>query len=169
MNNQKKTTVFLVQAAVIAALYAALTLFLAPISFSGNQFRVAEALTLLPVLTPAAIPGLAVGCIIGNITSPYGIVDIIFGTCATLLAAICTRLTRNIRIKGLPVLSVVFPVIFNALIIGAEITFLASEGFQWRAFVLTAASVGFGEIVVCFLLGLPMCAAIEKIKIFKKG
>ena len=94
MNNQKKTTVFLVQAAVIAALYAALTLFLAPISFSGNQFRVAEALTLLPVITPAAIPGLAVGCIIGNITSPYGIVDIIFGTCATLLAAVCTRLTR---------------------------------------------------------------------------
>ena len=69
MNNQKKTTVFLVQAAVIAALYAALTLFLAPISFSGNQFRVAEALTLLPVITPAAIPGLAIGCIIGNITS----------------------------------------------------------------------------------------------------
>ncbi|MGN1169759.1 MAG: QueT transporter family protein, partial [Acutalibacteraceae bacterium] len=77
-------------------------------------------------------------------------------------------LTRNIRIKGLPVLSAVFPVIFNALIIGAEITFLASEGFQWRAFVLTAASVGFGELVVCFVLGLPLSAAIERIKIFKK-
>ena len=166
--NNKKTTVYLVQAAFIAALYAALTYFLEPISFSGNQFRVAEALTILPVLTPAAVPGLTIGCIIANIASPYGVVDIICGSLATLLAALCTRATRNIRFKNLPVLSALFPVLFNALIVGAEISILTTGSFNISVFLPIAASVAFGEVVVCLLGGLPLSAALQRTKIFEK-
>ncbi len=167
--NKKLSTAYLVQAAFIAAVYATLTYFLEPISFSGSQFRVSEALTLLPVLTPAAVPGLCIGCIIANLSSPYGIVDIICGSAATLSAAICTRLVRNLRIKNMPVLSAVFPVLFNAVIVGAEISALATGGFTWTLFAVSAASVGFGEAVICFILGIPLARALEKTKIFSKG
>ncbi len=166
--NKKFSTVYLVQAAFIAAVYVALTYFLKPISFSGAQLRVAEALTILPVLTPAAIPGLTIGCIISNLSSPYGMADIICGSVATLLAAICTRITRNITFKNVPVLSAAFPVIFNMVIIGAEISALSTDGFTWPVFAATAASVGLGQSIACFALGLPLCAALKKTKIFNK-
>ncbi len=166
--NKKRSTVYLVQAAFIAALYAALTYFLEPISFSGAQFRVSEALTILPVLTPAAIPGLTIGCVIANISSPYGVVDIICGSAATLFAALCTRATRKIKIINIPFLSAFFPVVFNAVIVGAEISALATGGFTWSLFFVTAASVAFGEAVVCFLGGLPLNTALERTRIFEK-
>lgn len=169
MKVKKTTTVYLVQAAMIAAIYAALTLFLEPISFSGNQFRVSEALTLLPVLTSAAIPGLTIGCLIANISSPYFVVDMICGSLATLGAAVCTRKARNIRFKNLPVLSAVFPVIFNGVIVGAEISALATGGFTWQLFLVSGASVALSETVVCFLLGLPLCAGLEKLHVFENG
>ena len=164
----KKNTRFLCEAAIIAAVYAALNLLLRPISFGVTQFRAAEALTLLPVLTPAAVPGLAVGCILSNISSPYGLADIIFGSAATLLSALCSRKTRNIRIKKLPVLSAVFPTVFNAVFVGAEITFLSTEGFMLKTFFLTAASVFLSEAVICFLLGVPLCRAVERTDIFNE-
>ena len=166
--NKKNSTIYLVQAAFIAAVYIALTYFLKPISFSGSQLRVAEALTILPVLTPAAVPGLTIGCIISNLSSPYGVVDIICGSAATLLAAICSRATRNVTVKGVPVLSAVFPVIFNAVIIGAEISALNTGGFTWPVFGAMAVSVGFGQLLACFVLGLPLCAALKKTKVFDK-
>lgn len=165
--NKKTSTAYLVQAAFIAAVYAALTYFLEPISFSGSQLRVAEALTILPVLTPAVVPGLTIGCILANLSSPYGIVDIICGSAATLLAALCTRKTRNIRFKNLPIFSAVFPVLFNALIVGAEISALSTGGFTWSVFGATAVSVALGECIVCFALGIPLTTALEKTKIFK--
>ena len=164
--NKKTSTVYLVQAAFIAAVYVALTHFLEPIPFSGTQLRVAEALTLLPVLTPAAVPGLTIGCILANLSSPYGVVDIICGSVATLLAALCTWKMRNIRLKSVPILPALFPVIFNAVIVGAEISALGTGGFTWPVFGATAASVALGECVACFGLGLPLCAALQKTKIF---
>ena len=122
MKKMKKGTAYTVQAALIAAIYAALTYAVAPLSFGATQFRISEALTVLPVFTPAAIPGLAIGCIIANIGSPYGPIDILLGTVATVLAALATRLTRNIKIKNIPLLSFIFPTVFNGIIIGAEIT-----------------------------------------------
>ena len=109
MKKMKKGTVYTVQAALIAAIYAALTYAVAPLSFGATQFRISEALTVLPVFTPAAIPGLAIGCIIANIGSPYGPIDILLGTVATVLAALATRLTRNIKIKNTPPAVVYFP------------------------------------------------------------
>lgn len=171
--NKKNTrtnnaTIYLVQGALIAAIYAALTYFLAPLSYGPVQFRFSEALTVLPAFTPAAIPGLTIGCLLANLSSPYGIVDIVFGTVATLLAAISTYITRKIIIKGVPILAPLFPVIFNGLIVGFEISYLSPEGFSVLAFLSAFLSVAFGEAVICFVLGVPLCVGLNKSKIFQK-
>ncbi|MBR5321586.1 MAG: QueT transporter family protein, partial [Clostridia bacterium] len=134
MNRNKKKTMFIVESAVIAAIYAGLT-YLAGIfgvAYGGIQFRFSEALTILAVFSPAAIPGLTIGCFLGNITSPYGIVDVICGTLATLIAAVLSYKTRNIKFKDLPLLSAIFPVIANAIIVGLEITLFMPEGFAFK-------------------------------------
>lgn len=161
--NKKKTN-FLVTAALIAALYAALTYAAAllNIAYGEIQFRFSEALTILAAVTPAAIPGLTVGCFLGNITSPYGMVDIICGTLATFIAAVLSYMTRKVQFKGLPLLSALFPVIANAIIVGLEITLFMPEGFKLGAFLLCAAQVGAGELVVCYVLGIPLYAALKK-------
>lgn len=123
MKNKKLSVRFLTESAVIAALYAAATYLSAAFSLAYGpvQFRLSEALTVLSTLTPAAIPGLTIGCIIGNISSPMGIWDVLFGSAATLLGAVTGRMLRNVQIKKLPVLSSLMPVIFNAVIVGLEI------------------------------------------------
>ena len=166
-----KKTVFLVQVGIIAAAYAALTIGVYPLSYGAVQFRFSEALTILAAFTPAAIPGLSIGCFISNIIGPYSWIDAVFGTSATLLAAICSWCARKIMIKGLPVLSAMFPVVFNALIIGLEINifFLAeNQTFTASGFLLSALWVGLGELAVCYVLGLPLYAAIKKTKILNK-
>lgn len=169
MKKMRKSTVYAVQGALIAALYAALTYAVSPIAFGSMQFRVSEALTVLPIFTPAAIPGLAIGCVIANIGSPWGPVDIIVGTVATILAAIATRLTRNIKVKNIPLLSLLFPTIFNAIIVGAEITLLTPGESGLIAFLASAGGVGLGELVVCYTLGILLFLGIERTKIFKKN
>ncbi len=164
----KRKTVYLVQGAFIATIYAAFTYFFEPISFSSTQFRISEALTILPALTPAAIPGLTIGCIISNLTSPYGAVDIICGSLATFLAGVCSFYSRKIKFKGLPVLSAAFPVIFNSVIVSAEISVLTTGRFSVSLFLMSLISVGFGELVMCFLCGLPLYSALSKTKIFEK-
>ena len=167
-----KKTRFLVESAIIAAIYAALTLAIYPLSYGAVQFRFSEAMTVLPVFTPAAIPGLTIGCIIANLAGPMSWIDAIFGTAASLLAAICTYLTRNIRFKNMPLLSLVFPVIFNAVIIGLEINIFflpADETFTFTGFLISALWVGLGEAVVCYLLGNPLALALDKSRIFKNG
>ena len=117
----KNGITYIAQAGVIAALYVALTYISAAfnLAYGPFQIRLSEMLTILPVFTPAAIPGLVIGCVIGNLGSPLGIVDIIFGSVATLIAAILTRSFKPYKIKGLPVLSAL-PIIVNALVIGLE-------------------------------------------------
>lgn len=166
---KEKQTYRLVLGAVIAALYAVLTYFAGMLNLAyGNvQFRFSEALTVLAAFTPAAIPGLTIGCLLANLGSPYGVVDIICGTAATLFAAIFTYLTRNVKVKGLPVLAPLFPVIFNAVIVGAEITMFLPEGFSFYGFLIQALWVGLGELVICYGAGLPLAAAIEKTNLKK--
>lgn len=165
MNNKK--TVFTVEAAVIAAMYAGLTYAASALNlaYGSIQFRFSEALTILACLSPAAIPGLTIGCFLGNITSPYGLVDIICGTLATLIAAVLSYWTRNIKFKDLPLLSAIFPVLTNAVIIGLEITLFMPEGFKFEAFLITAGQIAIGQFVVCYGLGIPLYKVIKKIKI----
>lgn len=164
-----KSTVYIVQAAVIAALYAALTILqntLLPGTASmAVQFRVAEVLTILAVFTPAAIPGLTIGCVIANISSlsvlgPY---DMIFGSLASLLAAVMMYLLRNKRLFRLPVASALMPALANGIIVGFEIEFFFVEGgFHFGDFLFQGALVALGELGVLFVLGLPLARLIEK-------
>lgn len=160
----------LVVAAMVAALYTVLTYLASAmnLAYGPVQFRFSEALTLLPVLTPFAIPGLAVGCFFSNMMSTLGMVDMVFGTTATLLAAICTYLVRNVRIKGVPFLAPLMPVLWNTVVIGAEIACLSDAGgfslanFSWQVFLASALSVGLGELVICYGLGLPLVLLLER-------
>ncbi len=165
---KNKKILHLVYGAIIAAFYAAATVLISPLSYGAIQFRFSEALTVLSVFTPAAVPGLTVGCIIANLASPYGMWDIIFGSAATLLAAITARLFRHITVKGIPVLSVIMPVIFNAVIVGAEIAILTpSDSSKLALFAISALQVGAGELAVCLLGGIPLYCAVRKTNIFK--
>ena len=164
-----KSTVYIVQAAVIAALYAALTILqntLLPGTASmAVQFRVAEVLTILAVFTPAAIPGLTIGCVIANISSlsvlgPY---DMIFGSLASLLAAVLMHLLRNKRLFKPPVAAALMPALANGIIVGFEIEFFFVEGgFHFGDFLFQGGCVALGELGVLFVLGLPLARLIEK-------
>ncbi len=170
MNRNKKRTTFVVQSAVIAALYAGLTYAagMMNLAYGSIQFRFSEALTILACISPAAIPGLTIGCFLGNITSPYGIVDILCGTAATFIAAVLSYKTRNVKFKNLPLLSAFFPVIANAVIVGIEITIFMPEGFKLQAFLINAIQIAIGQLVMCYGLGLPLYNVIKKTKLDKK-
>lgn len=163
---KKKTTLFITQAAVIAALYVALTYISNSLGLAYNavQFRLSEVLTVLPAFTPAAIPGLTIGCIIANISSPFGIVDIAAGSFATLSAAVVSYLLRKIRFRGIPVLSAIPPVIFNAVIIGLEIMLL--ENGEPAVFFISAAQILAGQTVMCVVAGIPFMQAVKRTRIF---
>lgn len=168
---KKNRTVSLAQSALIAAIYAAATYLSAVfgIAYGGIQFRLSEALMIFSVFSPAAIPGLAVGCILGNIASPMGIWDIVFGSFATLLSALSSRKLRNIRIRNLPLLSLLMPVIFNGIIIGAELTLLIPDSKSGMAlFIINSLEVMAGELTVCLAGGIPVYYAIEKSNFLKK-
>lgn len=139
------------RAAVIAALYAALVLVFQPISFGPVQFRVAEALALLPYLMPEAIPGLFVGCAIANIFGGLGLIDIFLGSAATLLAAIVTYFAPNKIVAALP------PVVANGVIVGAYISFIAEMPMP-----LAILYVATGEAMACYALGVPLIGLLER-------
>lgn len=150
------------RAGMIAALYAALTLIIHPASYGPIQFRVSEALTLLPVLLPEAVPGLTVGCLVANLLGATPWYDVVFGTLATLLAALCTRRLRHIR-----PLAAAMPVIFNGLIVGPVVyaAYSYSGAFSLPLLIKDICTVAFGEAVVCFALGLVLVRALKgKIK-----
>ncbi len=149
--------------AVIAALYAALTLLLAPISFGPVQCRVAECLCILPLFTPYAIPGLFLGCLISNIIGSMGMFDIVFGSLTTLVAAILTyKFKKNVYISLIP------PVILNAIVVGGYLSFIMSEsGFSLAGFAVFALQVGLGQLVSCFGLGLILLFYLKKSRLTK--
>lgn len=159
---KKMNTRNIASGAMIAALYTALCLVLSPLSYGIVQVRAAEALTLLPVFSPAAIFGVSVGCVLSNLIGFFlgfnmlGILDVFFGTAATLLAAILSWKLRGIKIGSFPVASALPPVICNALIIGLELTILEVGSFVPTVFAMNALSVGIGQSIACFGLGLPL-------------
>lgn len=150
----------LTAAAVVAALYAALSLLsnVLGIAFGPIQCRFSEALTLLPMLLPSSVWGLTVGCLLTNILSPYGLPDLIVGTLSTLLAARLTRRCRSPFLGALP------PVLCNALFVGALLAFQQtglSPAFS-TAFAYQALTVGLGQLVACYGLGIPLLRALQK-------
>ena len=171
----KKSTTYMVQAAVIAALYAVLTILqntLLPGSASlPVQFRISEVLTILAIYTPAAIPGLTIGCMIANISSlsALGPYDMIFGTLASFLAVFMMYQLRNLRLFSMPILSALMPALANGIIVGLEIELFFIEGsFHISSFLIQGGLVAVGELAVLFVLGLPLAKLIEKQGLDKK-
>lgn len=164
MNSEKKSSLTvsgIVRAAVIAALYAALSFLTGFIPSIGGvfQFRISEALTILPYFTLSAIPGLTIGCLITNIILGGGIYDIIFGTLATLWGAVGTRLLKKHKfLAPLP------PIIANTVIMPFAIALTAGTFESIPIFML---SVGLEELVSCGALGTVLLIALEKRNIFK--
>ena len=170
MKSQDTRTRKLALYAVIAALYAALTIALAPISYGPLQFRVSEALTVIPFLIPGTVWGLFIGCILANLYTG-SVLDILFGSLATLLAAL---LTARFGKKGNTVknrlLGCLMPVVFNAVIVGAVLNW----GYQIQAFEnpllsygFNALTVGIGEAGVLYLIGYPLLQYLPKIKFIR--
>ncbi len=137
---------------IVAALYIALTALFAPISFSAIQFRVSEALTMLPILAPASVPGLFVGCLLSNLILGTPWQDVVFGSLATLLAAVLTRMLRKNQW-----LAALMPVVMNGLIVGGMLSAVYALPFFY-----TAATVALGEAAVCYMLGLPLVGLLQK-------
>ena len=144
-SRQGERTNSLTRAAILAAIYAALTIALAPISYGPLQLRLAEAMTILPWLYPEAVPGLFLGCFIANLFGGYGVWDVVFGSTATLAAAYLSSKVKNPWLAPLP------PVLVNAIVIGAVLCVL--EGLP---FWLTAVQVGLGQFGACYILGMPL-------------
>ena len=149
-----KKTLYIAQAAMIAAVYVALTVIFAPISFSEVQVRISEALTILPVFTPAAIPGLFIGCLIGNALGGAVIVDIIFGSLATLIGAIGTRMLRNN-----PYVAPLPPIIANVLIVPFVLRYAYQIDLPIPFMMLT---VGVGEVISAGVLGIILYFVLNK-------
>lgn len=148
MNTKK-----MVRIALIAALYAALTVALAPISYGPLQFRVSEALTVLPFLFPESVLGLFIGCLIANIYSNLGLPDIIFGSLATLLAAYLTGKMPKPYLAPLP------PVIVNAVVVAFLLYYVLGIPL-WLGMIQVAG----GELGACYLLGLPLLYILKRYK-----
>lgn len=144
---------------VIAALYAVLTLALPMLSYGPVQIRFSEALTVLPFFLPEAIPGLAVGCFLANLLGSPFVLDWIFGTLATLLAAIWTAKLRHRALAPVP------PVVCNMVIVGAEIAYFATlDGAAfWPAYGLNALTVGLGEAIACGVLGTLLLRLLPRV------
>lgn len=156
------------EAGIIAALYFVLTVAIAPLAYGPLQIRFSEALCVLPFFTPAAVPGLFVGCVLANLLSPFGLWDIVFGSLATLVAALITyrikpppKATGFLGTSKIKWLLPLPTIIINALVVGGELTLLATlpefgEMLPRTVYWLSAAYVGAGEIIACYLLGMPL-------------
>ncbi len=148
----------LVQGAIIAAIYALLTIFLAPISSGMVQCRVSEAMSILPYFTFSAVPGLFIGCLLANLLTGAVVYDVIFGSLATLVAAYITYWMRNRVSKYLAPLP---SVVVNALVVGWLLTYVYQVGFPYW---ITAGYVAIGQAIACFALGLPLMKLLERFR-----
>jgi len=158
-----KKVVLLTQAAVIAAIYVVLCQVFAPISFREIQVRIAEGLTILPFFTPAAVPGLFVGCLIGNMLAGAIPLDVVCGSLATLAGAVGTYLigkaVKKTRIDALKFTLPLPPIIANTIVVPLVLFYGYGVNLPIPLQMLT---VGLGEIVGCGVIGMVILIALEK-------
>lgn len=151
---KNKKLVFICQAAVIAAFYVVLTYVFSAFASGVIQVRVSEALTILPAFTPAAIPGLVIGCLLSNTLTGCVLLDIIFGSVATLIGALGSyALRRHTWLVPIP------PIVSNMIIVPFVLRFAYGAT---DAFPFMIATVGAGEIISCYLLGMILYGALKK-------
>lgn len=153
---KKNNVLFLTQAAMIAALYVVLTFISNAFGLASGaiQIRLSEALTILPYFTPAAIPGLFIGCLISNLLTGCALLDVLFGSLATLLGAIGTRLLRKWKwLTPLP------PIFSNTIIIPLVLTYVYELPGGIPYFM---ATVGIGELISCGMFGLILLSVLSR-------
>lgn len=160
--------------ALIAAIYTVVSLVLAPFSFDAVQVRIAECLTMLPLIYKPSIYALGIGCFLTNIlgvfngSNPLGFVDAIVGTTATVLGAYVTYKYRDKKIKGIPLISILSPVIFNSIFVGIELAYLYMPDNFVFGTVTMGVSVGVGELV-SVVIGYFVIQGLEARGIFKEN
>lgn len=156
---KNKTSLYIANGAMIAAIYVVLTLLFTPISYGAMQVRISEALSILPMFTSAAIPGLFVGCLLANLLGSAIVWDVVLGSLATLIDAAGSYLLRKNRwLVPLPT------IVANALIVPPVLKY--GYGVD-MPLLLIAAYVALGEVVSCYGLGEILCSALVRIKLFK--
>ena len=159
---QKFTVQKLATAGVVGAAYAALALFgsIFGVTYGPIQCRFSEALCVLPFLFPETAWGLGIGCLIANVFSPYGLLDIVVGSCATFLAALLTARCKKKWLAPLP------PVLANMVLVGLVLSYeqAGTSAAFWPAYAFNALTVGAGELVACYGLGLLLLWRLEKSK-----
>lgn len=153
MGQKRIPLLFIVHGAVIAAVYVALTVVFEAFSFREIQVRVSEALTILPMFTAAAVPGLAVGCLLANIVGGAPLSDVVFGSLATLIEAVGTRLLRHKK----PALAIVPPIVANMLVVPFVLRYAYGVTLP---IPLMMATIGMGEAISCGGLGLLLYKAL---------
>ena len=167
MNTKK-----MVRIAMIAAIYTVLSLALAPFTYGNIQVRIAEALTLLPLIYQPSIWGVTLGCFLTNLIgaimgfNPTGIMDSVIGTTATLLAALCTYKFRDRKVGNVPVLSILMPVIFNFFFIGAELGYLLFPDNIIVGSLICGAEVAVGELI-SVIFGWFIIKLLSRTKLFE--
>ena len=166
----RKRVLNIALAGLIGALYAALTIMLAPISYGALQFRVSEALCVLPFFFPGSVAGLTIGCAIANLLSSAGLTDVVFGSLATFIAAlVICRLGKSYREDGeVPTLRTTLlvcaaPVLTNGPIIGAVLAAAFTPDAFWQGFWVIGTEVAIGEAGVMLLLGIPLMRLVRRI------
>lgn len=169
---KKMDTQTFTRVAMIAAIYTVVSLVLAPISYGNIQVRIAEALTILPLLYRPSIYGLTLGCFLTNIlgvflgVNPTGMLDAVVGTLATFLAAECTYALKERKVGNVPVLSLLMPILFNFVFVGAELAVLYFEGNLVLGMLIMGAEVAAGE-AISVVLGWFLIRPLARTRLFK--
>jgi len=149
----KQKTIYIVKAGIIAAIYFVLTWVFGAISYGPIQFRISEALVILPMLEPAAVPGLFIGCLFANLGSPFGIVDILGGSFVTLIAAYFTSKTK-VFYKG-----IIPPIVLNGILVSIWVS-----RFTGIPYLISVAYISLSEALVTSILGYIIFIIYKKAK-----
>ena len=171
----KSTIQWLTEVALIGAVYTVLTLISGPLAFGPVQFRLSEALTLLPLFSPIAVYGLGFGCFFSNLLgfllglNPLGLIDAVVGTAATLIAAFLTKWAGTLPLSFPKrfVIGGFAPVLSNAIIVGAELTILFNGSLAPMPYLVNAGAVAAGEVAVIATVGVLLCFCLQKNENYK--
>ncbi len=159
--------------AMIAAVYTVISLVLAPFSFGNIQVRIAEALTLLPLIYAPSVWGVTLGCFLTNLigvlmgVNPTGVLDTVIGTSATLLAALCTYKLRDVKFRDIPVWSILMPVLFNMVFVGIELGFILFPENLVTGSVICGLEVAAGELI-SVVIGWYIIKLLDRTGIFRE-
>ncbi len=159
---------------LIAALYASLSIILGPFSYGEIQVRLAETLIVLVFFKSEAVFGLTIGCFLANVIglmlgiNTLGMMDVVFGTLATFISSLLAYHFRAYRYKKIPLLSLMMPVLVNAIIIGIELNLVLLNSLAFKTFIIFASYVMLGQFIACVVFGIPLYRFLVKTKLFER-